>query len=220
MPLYSTVKEPAGRAASPTINSVLHTGGDVGIWSGMSEEEHQGELRGQLENKIKLLNSAMRRLEMSITIAGAQSSAISSAQSGSPPINRSKSGPSEFETATEKYARVKILGEGGAGRVFHAKDSAGRDFAIKCLHPRQATTDKRRRFRNELAFLRGNRHKNILTVIDDELVDWEGSRAPFYVMPLYPATLRTVMQNGIPAEQVLRYSLESWTGWKPLISRV
>jgi hypothetical protein len=40
-------------------------------------------------------------------------------------------------------------------------------------------------------------------VVDDGLVDWEGSRTPFYVMPLYPATLRMVMQNGIPADQVL-----------------
>jgi Protein kinase domain len=190
-------------AASPTINSVLHTGGDVGIWSGMSEEEHYAELNGQLENKIKLLNSAMRRLETSITIAGAQNSQISSMQSEAPARDKSSGGPSEFETATENYTRVKILGEGGAGRVFHAKDSAGRDFAIKCLHPRQATTDKRRRFRNELAFLRGNKHKNILTVLDDGLVDWEGSRTPFYVMPLYPATLRMVMQNGIPTDQML-----------------
>jgi serine/threonine protein kinase len=191
-------------AASPTINSVLHTGGNVGMWSGMSEEEHRAELKGQLENKIKLLNSVMRRLETSITIAGAKSSEISSAQSGAPAANnRSTSGPTEFETATERYIRVKIVGEGGAGRVFHAKDSAGRDFAIKCLHPRQATTDKRRRFRNELTFLRNNRHKNILTVIDDGLVDWEGSRTPFYVMPLYSATLRTIMQKGIPADQVL-----------------
>jgi hypothetical protein len=191
-------------AASPSVNSVLHTGGDVGIWNGISPEEYQAELKSQLENKIKLLNSAIRRLETSITVAGAQAEPeISSPRLPAPPRNQSSSGPSEFETATEKYACAKILGEGGAGRVFHAKDSTGRDFAIKCLHPRQATTDKRRRFRNELAFLRGNKHKNILTVVDDGLVDWEGSRTPFYVMLLYPATLRTVMKNGIPTDQVL-----------------
>jgi serine/threonine protein kinase len=192
-------------AASPTVNSVLHTGGDVGIWNGMSPEEYQAELKGQLENKIKLLNSAIRRLETSIAIAGAPTGAdISVSRSAAHASNQSRGGPSEFETATEQYTRGKILGEGGAGRVFRAKDSSGRDFAIKCLHPRQATKDRRRRFRNELAFLRSNTHKNILTVIDDGLVDWEGSRTPFYVMPLYPATLRTVMQNGIPPDQVLQ----------------
>jgi serine/threonine protein kinase len=188
--------------ASPTINSVLHTGGDVGVWNGMSEEEHQAELKGQLKNKIKFLDSSVRRLETSIDIGSAVSPLPTAEQTRS-----QSSGPSEFETATEQYTRVKILGEGGAGRVFHAKESAGRDFAIKCLHPRQATTDKRRRFRNELSFLRKNRHKNILTVIDDGLVDWGGSRTPFYVMPLYSSTLRTVMQKGIPTDQVLRIFL-------------
>jgi serine/threonine protein kinase len=190
-------------ASSPTINSVLHTGGDVGIWDGISPEEYQAELRGQLDNKIKLLNSCIRRLQTSIEIGADGSSTKGSSLASAPTRNQSNSGPDDFETATEKYTRVKILGEGGAGRVFHTKDSAGRDWAIKCLHPRLATTDKRRRFRNELGFLRGNKHTNILTVFDDGLVDWDGSRTPFYVMSLYPATLRIVMQKGVPTDQVL-----------------
>jgi hypothetical protein len=32
-------------AASPSVNSVLHTGGDVGIWNGISPEEYQAELK-------------------------------------------------------------------------------------------------------------------------------------------------------------------------------
>jgi hypothetical protein len=192
-------------AASPTINSVLHTGGDTGIWNGMSPEEYQAELKGQLNNKIKLLNAAIRRLETSIAIATAPRTEEMPSLGSAPRVsNQASSGPDVFETATEIYTRAKVLGEGGAGRVFHAKDSAGRDFAIKCLNPRQATTDKRRRFRNELTFLRSNKHKNILTVIDDGLVDWGGSRTPFYVMPLFPSTLRTVMQNGIQPDQVLQ----------------
>jgi serine/threonine protein kinase len=188
-------------AGSSTIKSVLHTGGDVGLWSDMSEADLQRELQGQLANKIKLLNSCIRRLETSIEIAGAPP--VEGPQPPAPPRQQSSGAPNEFETATERYTRVRIIGEGGSGRVFLAKNSAGEEVAIKCLHPAQATTDRRRRFRNELYFLRRNTHKNIVTVLDDGLVNWDGATTPFYVMPRYAMTLRHVMQQGLSPDRVL-----------------
>lgn len=110
----------------------------------------------------------------------------------------------DFESATEKYTRGKVIGEGGSGRVFEATNSAGERLAIKVLHPAQATGNRRRRFANELNFLRKNTHPNIVTVLDEGLVEWGGVRTPFYVMPLYAGTLRTDMRGGIDAVSALR----------------
>jgi serine/threonine protein kinase len=188
-------------AGSSTIKSVLHTGGDVGLWSDMSEADLQRELQGQLTNKIKLLDSCIRRLETSIEISGAPS--IEGSQPAAPLRQQSSGAPNEFETATERYTRIRIIGEGGSGRVFLAKNSAGDEVAIKCLHPAQATTERRRRFRNELYFLRRNTHKNIVTVLADGLVNWDGATTPFYVMPRYGMTLRHVMLQGLSPDRVL-----------------
>jgi tRNA A-37 threonylcarbamoyl transferase component Bud32 len=113
------------------------------------------------------------------------------------------SSPREFETATERYTRIGVLGEGGSGRVFHVADDTGKAFALKVLRPELATGDRRRRFRNELNFLRKNRHQNVVSVIDDGLVQWDGAQAPFYVMPLYAGTLRTAPGARLPPDKAL-----------------
>src|SRR5580765_8559623 len=108
------------------------------------------------------------------------------------------SAPKEFESATGRYVRTAALGEGGSGYVFRVTDGAGQQYALKVLRPDLASTDRRRRFRNELHFLRKNTFPNIVSVLDEGLVEWTGARTPFYVMPLYAGTLRTAMQNGLP----------------------
>jgi serine/threonine protein kinase len=111
--------------------------------------------------------------------------------------------PKEFETTTERYVRTDVLGEGGSGRVFRVTDGAGKSFALKVLHPVQANGDRRRRFRNELSFLRRNTHPHIVSVLDDGLVKWDGAQTLFFVMPLYEGTLRGVIGRRLPAEKIL-----------------
>ncbi len=111
--------------------------------------------------------------------------------------------PQEFESATERYTRTDILGEGGSGRVFRVADPSGKSYAIKVLRPELASGDRRRRFRNELNFLRKNRHQNVVSVVDEGLVKWGRAQAPFYVMPLYAGTLRSAMRAGLQADKVL-----------------
>lgn len=114
------------------------------------------------------------------------------------------SNPKEFETATDHYVLTDTLGEGGSGRVFRVADASGKPFALKVLRPTQATGTRRRRFRNELGFLRKNKHPNIVTVLDDGVVRWEGANAPFYVMPLYVGTLRDELDRGVEPDKALR----------------
>ncbi|MEJ2069713.1 MAG: hypothetical protein P8X58_04775, partial [Syntrophobacterales bacterium] len=58
--------------------------------------------------------------------------------------------PITFETTFSKYSADTIIGEGGSGRVLRAYDESGDLYAIKLLDPRKVTSEKRRRFRNEL----------------------------------------------------------------------
>jgi len=70
------------------------------------------------------------------------------------------------ETAFGSYALNEVLGEGGAGRVYGGTDWDRRPVAVKVLSVERATIDKRRRFKNEIAFLARNKHPNIVSVID------------------------------------------------------
>lgn len=108
--------------------------------------------------------------------------------------------PHKFETALETYARGKILGEGGSGRVLLVKDSKGSIFAIKYLRPELLTSAKLSRFKNELSFSMKNTHPNILSIVDQGFTTIDGSKVPFYVMPVYPTTLRRQIAEGIAPE--------------------
>jgi serine/threonine protein kinase len=104
--------------------------------------------------------------------------------------------PKQFESVGELYTVTRTIGEGGAGRVFEVKTADGHPHAIKVLRPEHVRTERRHRFRNELIYLRQNTHENIITVVDEGLVEWSGARTPFYVMPLFAGTLRTQLHDG------------------------
>lgn len=104
-----------------------------------------------------------------------------------------------FETATGIYEADEIIGEGAAGRVFGAKDADGTAVAIKVLAQDKASTDKRKRFKNELMFLARNKHPNIVSVTDHGIA----AAGPFYVMRRYDSSLRALMISGVPGDQVL-----------------
>src|SRR5262249_59579103 len=91
---------------------------------------------------------------------------------------------------------------GGSGRVYHAHDENGDEFAIKELDPARATKEKTRRFKNEYKFCQRNKHRNIITVLDVGIT--EDTKAPFYVMPLAQGSLRKLMNSGIHADAVLK----------------
>lgn len=113
--------------------------------------------------------------------------------------------PNIFETTFETYSVTGIIGEGGAGRVFSVEDNNKNKFAIKCLFPQRITQERRKRFKNEIDFCRKQQHKNLMQVIDSGLIIWEGIKTPFYVMPFFNRTLRSLIEQKIPINQVLSY---------------
>lgn len=111
--------------------------------------------------------------------------------------------PKKFDTAFESYEVIKLLGEGGAGKVFAVKDENGERFALKCLSPARITTERRKRFKNEIDFCSKYEHRNIIQVLDSGVAIIDNIKCPFYVMPEFPMTLRTLLDQGISREKVL-----------------
>lgn len=111
--------------------------------------------------------------------------------------------PLLFETAFSSYVADELIGEGGAGKVYAAKAGDGAAVAVKLLSEDRASKDKRSRFKNEIAFLEKNRHRNIVLVMDYGLLQSKPTSGPFYVMPKYDTNLRGLMREGIAPESVL-----------------
>ncbi len=87
--------------------------------------------------------------------------------------------------------------------MFSVTNSTGKNLALKCLFPDLITTERRKRFKNEVGFCSRQSHRNIIQIVDCGLVTWGGKKTPFYVMPFFPMTLRGLMNKGIPHSRVL-----------------
>lgn len=96
----------------------------------------------------------------------------------------------EFTTAFGTYRAMTILGEGGSGKVFSTRSDDGNEYAVKLLDAAHASTEKARRFKNEILFGSQTRHKNLVSIVDYGVWDGEDNSQPFYVMPRYAGTLR------------------------------
>ncbi len=110
-----------------------------------------------------------------------------------------------FETAFSTYTADEVIGEGGAGRVYAAQAADGSQVAVKLLAEERASKEKRGRFKNEIAFLAKNKHRNIVTVIDYGLIRTSNASGPFYVMPRYGCSLRDLMRQGIAPDKAFPF---------------
>ena len=128
--------------------------------------------------------------------------------SGIPLFNTAKPGSKKgggakvFTSPFDDYEVVRQIGCGGAGIVFEVKDSAGSRLALKAMDGAKASRKKVKRFKNEIQFCYRVSSKYIVRVLDFGRTD-DGSL--FYVMPLYPSTLRVRMNAGINKSEVLPF---------------
>lgn len=109
--------------------------------------------------------------------------------------------PKVFETAFAEYTRDRQLGAGGAGTIYLVRNKVSEEFALKLLSPGNISTERRKRFKNEVWFCIKSRHKNIIQIIDYGLVKIGENECPFYVMPVANGTLRDNMKNLRAAEK-------------------
>lgn len=98
--------------------------------------------------------------------------------------------PKEVKSAFSSYSIKDSIGEGGCSFVYSAIEDNGNAVAIKILDPSKVTKEKLKRFENEYRFCSNNRHPNIITVLNYGLTDDDN---PFFVMPLYEASLRKLV---------------------------
>ncbi len=98
-------------------------------------------------------------------------------------------------TVFDEYRVLSQINQGGNGTVFLVKNSGGDELAIKVIDRTKTAISKLKRFRNELAFCQNNLHKNIVRVIDHGVLRQDQTNVAFYVMPYFPFTLRTKMNE-------------------------
>jgi serine/threonine protein kinase len=108
-----------------------------------------------------------------------------------------------FPTPFAEYAATEVIGNGGSGVVYKVQDDNGAILALKAIDPNKATRQRIKRFKNEIFFCLKTDHRNIVKVFDWGFISKKDTQCPFYVMPYYPATLRSLMRSGISVENVL-----------------
>ena len=94
----------------------------------------------------------------------------------------------EFITTFSQYKSTRLLGEGGSGFVYEVEDDNKQRFALKVLKRQGITTEKRKRFKNEITFCQRFSHPNIISIIDNGVFTDEDISVPFYIMPLYDSS--------------------------------
>jgi tetratricopeptide (TPR) repeat protein/TolB-like protein len=101
------------------------------------------------------------------------------------------------------YQVLALIGEGGMGEVYRARDSRiGRDVALKVL-PCSAGSDLLRRFEQEARAAGMLNHPNVLTVYD--VGSHEGT--PFIISELLEGTsLRGYMSSRLPMRKAIDYA--------------
>ena len=110
------------------------------------------------------------------------------------------------------YEIIALLGKGGMGEVYRAKDTRlNREVALKVLPPEFAQdTDRLRRFEQEAQATSALNHPNILTVHDFGMHD----NAPYIVAELLEGEeLRAQLDNGaLPVRKAIEYAQQIAAG--------
>ncbi len=101
----------------------------------------------------------------------------------------------------ENYTLIKTIGNGGSGNVLMAQ-CKGNEYAVKFI--RSTDANKIARFRDEIEFCKTSNHKNIIKII----ADGEQNGELFYVMPLYPKTLKDLIATEKDADVLISFILK------------
>jgi hypothetical protein len=113
-----------------------------------------------------------------------------------------------YETAFAVYKKIKQIGEGGSGTVYLVQNDEGMSFGLKTLSLNKATSNKIKRFKNELMFCYHCKCEGVIKVLDYGFKFQNDIKSLFYVMPFYNKTLRNLITDGIKAEDALKYTLQ------------
>lgn len=110
-----------------------------------------------------------------------------------------------------RYQILSLLGEGGMGAVYRARQPEGPDVAIKVLHDELIDqADQRERFEREARALFGLEHPHLLHVIDFGIHE----RMPYLVMELLEGQSLDSMvgDEGLPFDDAMELALQTLRG--------
>jgi urea transport system substrate-binding protein len=115
------------------------------------------------------------------------------------------------------YHVLRLIGEGGMGYVFEAKDSRlNRRVALKVMKPGEVNDRLRERFAQEASLAANLPHDHIATVYDvGEVRSTDGQELPFLSMELLQGeSLETCLERErwLPLDQALRITREAAEG--------
>ena len=110
-----------------------------------------------------------------------------------------------LSTTFAEYIVEKQINQGGNGTVFRVHNTDGETYAIKAIDRNKTSTDKLKRFKNELNFCLNCDHPNIIHILDHGTYKDENANIIFYVMPIYNKTLRTLMNEHMAPPDILTY---------------
>lgn len=119
----------------------------------------------------------------------------------------------KVHTAFDEYTLIKQVGSGGNGRVFSAKNPNDELFAIKFIE-KSISSDKLKRFKNEIHFCEYHEHKNIIKILDRGYAFLDDKDFVFYVMPLMAETLKDKIKAGISHENIVNIFIGILQGLK------
>ena len=106
-------------------------------------------------------------------------------------------------TAFSEYTIDRQINQGGNGTVFLVHNKANEKFALKVIDRNKTSTEKLKRFKNEIAFCENSDNPNVVKVLDHGTYTVDDENLVFYIMPVYDQTLRGLMAEGIAANKAL-----------------
>lgn len=106
-------------------------------------------------------------------------------------------------TAFSEYMIDRQISQGGNGTVFLVHDKANNKYALKAIDRNKTSTEKLKRFKNEIHFCENTDDPNVIKVLDHGTHSVDDKNLVFYLMPVYDQTLRGLMSNGINSNIVL-----------------
>ena len=115
-------------------------------------------------------------------------------------------------TTFSEYTIDRQISQGGNGTVFLAHDRNNEKFALKAIDRNKTSTEKLKRFKNEIAFCENSDDPNVMKVLDHGTYTSEDENLVFYLMPVYDKTLRDLMDDGVEPSQVLRIITQILSG--------
>ncbi len=106
-------------------------------------------------------------------------------------------------TAFSEYKIDRQISQGGNGTIFLVHDRSNEKYALKAIDRNKTSSEKLKRFKNEIAFCENSDDPNVIKVLDHGTYTNDDENYVFYLMPIYKETLRSLMGKGIESSKVL-----------------